>query len=707
MTRTDAPPPATAEPRDVLSEIGARALLAPYGIPLVESVLTTTDDEVRQAVDRLGPKVVIKAAGREVLHKSDRGLVQVGISGAAAAVTAARQVRERSDRGLDGVLVQRQASGVEIIVGVQRDALLGPFVLVGMGGILAELLRDVVLHPAVGLSHEVARSLIGSLRAGPALHGYRGRPPADVGALADLVVDVAHLATERPDVAELDLNPVMVGEPGAGVVAVDARAVLVPASTPPPSRPARDLRPLLAPRSIAVVGASADRKKIGSRLLRYLVNHGYDGKLFPVHGTADVLLDHPVYHSVAEIPMRVDLVAVVVAADRAVAAVEDAISAAARSIIVYSAGFAEAGDDGRRAQEHLAELCRSAGILLCGPNSMGIMSPGDRVFAAFAGTLERESVPAGSIGFVSQSGAIASSLMSRSLDAGVGYSRWITVGNEADLDVADYLDFLADDPATRVITLYLEAVRRPAAFRAAVARARANGKPVIAFLSGRSRVAQMTIASHTGALAGESSRYDSWLRTIGVVRVNALETLLEAGQAIAAVGAVHGPRVGILTMSGGTAAILADACADLGLEVPALSEATHDRLAATLPPSAATRNPVDVTAMAMTEPDLLLTALAILLGCGELDVVILQLTTNADPVAATIASGVVEAQACSSVPLLVSRLGAESLAPRAHAIYAQAAIPVFTWPENAARVAHALVAAGQARRHAAGGERPA
>lgn len=697
---TAAAPAAEGAEEEILDEVAARAYVEHRGIPFVPSFLARSDADVRRAVRLLGTPVVLKGSAHWLVHKTDAEMVRVGVGSADEAVAVAGELRRIARRSLDGVLVQPQASGVEMIVGIQRDPLLGPFVMVGMGGVLAELLRDTVVWPARDIDAQRARAMLQRLRGVRLLDGFRRSPAADIDALVELVVMVARLAIDAPEIDQLDLNPVMVGRRGDGTVAVDCRIVLRPPSSATSDGPTRDLRPLLSPRSIAVVGASTDPHKIGSRLLRYIIDHDYAGALYPVHPTATAINGLPAHTSVGSIPERVDLAAIVVSADRALDAAIEAVEAGARSLIVYSAGFAEAGEEGRRQQDELSARCRAAGVLLCGPNSMGIMSPAERVFAAFAGALERLAVPAGSIGFVSQSGAIASSLMSRSLDAGVGFSRWITVGNEADLDMADYLGFLADDTGTRVITVYLEAVRRPGAFATAARRALGRGVPIIAFMSGRSAIARETIASHTGALAGESSRYDAWLKSIGVIRVDTLEALLEGGQALAAVGPVRGRRVGIVTMSGGSAAILADECARLALDVPALSPATRSRLVESLPASAATRNPVDVTAIAMTEPELLLTALDIVLSSGEVDVVILQLTTNADPVAETIALGVVELQRRSPTPLLVSRLGSAGIAPRALAVYAGAATPVFTWPENAARIVHALIAAGDSLRPA-------
>lgn len=332
---------------------------------------------------------------------------------------------------------------------------------------------------------------------------------------------------------------------------------------------------------------------------------------------------------------------------------------------------------------------------VCGPNSLGVISPGRRTFTSFAGALESSRILPGRIGFVSQSGALASSLLSRSVDDGVGLSRWVSSGNEADLDLADFVHFLAADTETDVIALFVEQIRDGAAFREAVREAIAADKPVIAFKSGRSEAGRRITRSHTGALAGDDRLYSAFLRDAGVVRVSSLRELLDAARVIAASPRPHGRRLGVVTMSGGASSVIADAAAELALPLPSLDTSSVEALIHLLPGAATVSNPLDVTAAAMVDAHILTSATETMLGATSIDLVLVQLTTNADPVAAEMAEELVRLHRSANKPLLVSRLGSASLAPHAVEVYRSAGIPLLTWPEDAVRAAWALAASGE------------
>jgi len=303
--------------------------------------------------------------------------------------------------------------------------------------------------------------------------------------------------------------------------------------------------------------------------------------------------------------------------------------------------------------------------------------------------------PPGPVGLVSQSGAIASSLISRSHEFGIGFSHWISGGNEADLGVADYIDYLVDDPDTRVICLFLEVVRRPEAFAAACARAQAAGKPIVALKTGRSEAGRAAAASHTGAMTGSDRAYEAYLERCGATRVADLPSMLAAAQGLLMAGPVPGPRVGIISMSGGACSLLADACQDAGLAVPRLPEAAQAALRELLPEFGGVRNPVDVTAQGIGSPELVLATLQQVRSSGAVDVVLVQLSTNADPAAERMARDLVGAAREPGVPFLVGRLGSPALAPRALATYSEAGMHVFTWPDHLVQAARACVSQGR------------
>lgn len=676
----------------VLTEMAARDYLAAHDIPLVLATLTRDRGELEAAVRAYGDDLVLKVVAPWLLHKSDLGLVRVGVSAEAAPACFEELLAIASGHGeVDGILVAPRIDGAEMIVGIRRDDALGPFVLVGAGGVLVEVLDDVAVARSP-VDVDQARALVRGLRASALLDGRRGRAALDLDALATLVSAVSQLAANDVRLVEADLNPVIVGERGATVV--DARAVFQPEAKRRPPRTPRDLSAIFDPASIAVIGASSDPNKLGARVVRYLLGHGFPGRVVPVHPSADQIQGLPAVPSIGDAG-GVDLACIVVPPDGVVPALEMCAAADVRHAIVHTSGFAEAGPDGSAEQARLRSVVRTVGMNVCGPNSLGVISPGRRTFTSFAGALESSRILSGTIGFVSQSGALASSLLSRSVDDGVGLSRWVSSGNEADLDLADFVHFLAADPDTDVIALFVEQIRDGDAFRAAVGQAIVAGKPVIAFKSGRSETGRRIARSHTGALAGDDRLYSAFLRDAGVIRVSSLRELLDAARVIAASPRPHGRRLGVVTMSGGASSVIADAAAELDLQLPPPDALSAEALRQLLPPAATVSNPLDVTAAAMVNPRILTSATKVMMDAASVDLVLVQLTTNADPVAADMAAELVRVYRSAKKPLLVSRLGSASLAPRAVEIYRSAGVPLLTWPEDAARAAWALATAGE------------
>lgn len=683
MTRFDEPEP--------FVELAARDYLAARGVPLVPATLARDREELDAAVRTHGRDLVLKVAAPWLLHKSDLDLVRVGVTNETAPACFDELVASGSQHGpIDGVLVSPHVPGVEMIVGVRRDPALGAFVLVGAGGRLVEVLDDVAVAPAPVTTADAA-TLIRGLRASALVDGRRGAQALDIEAVARIVASVSELAVADAGLLELDLNPVIVGEHGA--MAVDARAVVGPQPTAMPRRRGRDLRPLFDPVNIAIIGASTDPNKLGARVVRYLVERGFPGRVVPIHRSASVIHGCRTVASVSDAG-PVDLASIVLPRESVVSALEECGAAGIRAAIVHTSGFAEAGGDGTAAQTELAATAGRVGVDVCGPNSLGVISPGRRTFASFAGALESSDILAGRIGFISQSGAIASSLLSRSVDDGVGFSRWVSSGNEADLDLADFVAFLATDPETAVVALFVEQIRDGDAFREAVRGALDAGKPVVAFKSGRSVTGRRITRSHTGALAGDDRLYSAFLRDAGVVRVHSLRDLLNAARVLAVTPRARGRRLGAVTMSGGASSVIADVAAELGLELPAPEEATADALAGQLPAAATVGNPLDVTAAAMVDPAILTSVVERMMEARFVDMVLVQLTTNADPVAAEMAAAITELHHSRRKPLIVSRLGSPSLAPRAMEIYRSASVPVLTWPEDATRVAWAVAEVG-------------
>lgn len=357
--------------------------------------------------------------------------------------------------------------------------------------------------------------------------------------------------------------------------------------------PAR-LQPLFAPRSIAVVGASDNAGKIGGIPLDYLLRFGYAGRLHAVNprgGTVQGLPSHP---CLAAIGQPVDLAIVAVPQAQIAAVLADAIAAGVRAMVLFSSGFAEVDQAGAQAQAALAARARAAGLHLIGPNCLGFMRPSHNVYATFSPAPGHGRVKPGRIGLVSQSGAFGAYAYSMARERGLGLSLWATTGNEADLQLADCLAWLAQDPDTDVIMAYLEGCRDGARLRAALALAAANGKTVVAVKVGSTELGAAAAAAHTASLAGNDAVYDAVFRQHGVLRARTISEFFDLAATAAIGGRPRDRSIGLFTLSGGVGAMMADEASAAGLDVQPLSQAAQDTLRSWVP-FAAPRNPVDIT----------------------------------------------------------------------------------------------------------------
>jgi acyl-CoA synthetase (NDP forming) len=674
-----------------LGEAECRSLLADV-VPFGPAVTAAGVEEALAAAQAVKYPVVCKLLDPAVLHKTEFGLVRRAVMDdeELAKVAADLNDRGRALRLSSPVLsVQQQLSGVELAVGVFRDEL-GPVVMVAAGGTLVEMLDDAAREMAP-VSAAQARDMIGRLRASALLDGYRGAEAVDLGALAELIAAVSELAVAVPEIAELDLNPVFVS--AAGALAADARCALRPVGPAGRADLYAGMAELVTPRRVALIGGSSARLKVGGLVARYLRKHGFGGDLVVVNPNGTDVDGARVVRTVGEIAEPVDLAIIAVPRGAVAGAVSDCVAAGIPHGIIFSAGFAESGEAGRAAQAELMTLADGR-FRFVGPNSMGVAALHHDLLATFGMAMEADSFRRGSVAFISQSGSIASALFSRAEELGVAFSHWISVGNEGDLGIEDFIGYAADDPDCRVICLFVEVIRRPAAFAAAAAKARAAGKPVVAYKTGWTDAGRATTASHTGAMASADAVYSAFFRRHGVVRVADLSDLFTVATALSAVGGAVGKRIGIVSMSGGACSILVDYCESLGLEVPAFGGELRAALDALLPAYATSGNPVDVTATGIQQPELVGDSMKLVLDSGTVDLVLLQLGTNADPSAAVMAEKLTELRDTSPVPFLVGRLGAPALAPAALEIYAGAGIPVFRWPEQLAAAAAASVTFG-------------
>ncbi len=348
--------------------------------------------------------------------------------------------------------------------------------------------------------------------------------------------------------------------------------------------PSRTVREMLHPQSVAIVGASGDEQKWGGRLLRYMLLHRHVGPLYPINARATELMGLPAYPSLRDCPGPVDLAILLVPRDHVRAAVEDCVAKGVGCALCITAGFAETGPRGRADEEEIVALARAGGVRLIGPNCMGLMNAHHGLCATTGvvmGTLDK--LPAGGIGMASQSGALMGAMISRGIDIGAGFSSTVSVGNQADLDLNDFFEYLIDDPKTDVISLYMEGVKDAPRFTALLARAAAAGKPVCIAKSGRSEAGAKAAASHTASLAGAWPAFEATCRRWGVYLFETIYDLLQGALLLQRGKRAAGNGVAIFSGSGGGGALLTDALEAHGLVLPELSDATRQAVAAVLP----------------------------------------------------------------------------------------------------------------------------
>jgi acetate---CoA ligase (ADP-forming) len=375
------------------------------------------------------------------------------------------------------------------------------------------------------------------------------------------------------------------------------------------------LTALLAPRSVAIFGASNDPERSG-RPLRYFLEAGYSGALYPINPNRDTVQGVPAFPDLASVPGPVEFALIAVPATLATSALEASIAKGVRAVVMFTAGFAETGEEGRVAQERLAEIARSGGVRLCGPNCLGLFNLRTGHTPTFGSYLEEGRERPGPLGMVTQSRALGTHLLALAKRRGILSEVWISTGNEADIQVADGISFLADDPQTEAIACYMEAIKDRDRFIEAVTCARTSGKPIVAMKVGGSAVGAAAAASHTASLAGSDAVYDAAFRQLGVERAVSPEDLIEIAYACTRGRLPRSRRLAVMTVSGGAGVLLADAAEREGVELTPLSSDAQ-ALVLSWVPFAAARNPVDLTAQPLNEPALIDKGFDLLLGQEE------------------------------------------------------------------------------------------
>jgi acyl-CoA synthetase (NDP forming) len=602
------------EGRTALDEAAGKKLLSAFGVRTPRSVLVRTSLEAEAAARDLTAPLVAKVVSPEILHKSDAGGVALNLKDPESVRTAIESMSRKplvSKARIDGWLVEEMVpAGREVVVGGIRDPQFGPLIMVGLGGVFVEVLKDVVFR-ICPIGEQDAHEMLRDLKGYALLDGVRGEAAVDKAALVDIMLKIGGpnglLMSFADDVAELDLNPIIATPSGA--IAVDARFILTapngagkrdPDDTSGDrANPQEEFRPLFEPRNVAVLGASAKDVAIANTFIRRMKQFGYPGQIYPIHPNAPEIEGLKTYSSIAAAPEPVDYAYVAVGAQR----IPDLLLEAkgrCRIAQVISSGFGEV-EEGKELQQRLLANARQAGIRVLGPNCLGAYSP--RGGLTFPVDAPKE---VGNIGVVSQSGGLSTDIIKRGQWRGLRFSGLVTIGNSVDVKPHELVAYYLGDPLTKAIGLYLEDIKDGRAFFDLLRSSRAS-RPIVILTGGRSSLGRLAAASHTGALAGNEQAWSALAAQVPAVLVATVDEFIDTLLALQHFELRPDKPTRSVTLfgnGGGTSVLGVDAFARVGLEVaPFGPEARSTLDAMGLPPGTSVANPIDTPVRTLQEKD--------------------------------------------------------------------------------------------------------
>lgn len=585
-----------ADKRSSLTAPEGKLVCDAYGIPVPkEGVAKSAAEAVKLATD-MGFPVVMKIVSPDILHKTEAGGVMVGVKTAEDveknyATILANAKKYKADAKIEGIQVQQMLlGGQEVIIGAVTDGSFGKLVAFGLGGVLVEVLKDITFRLAPATKQD-ALSMLDGIQAHEMLKGVRGSDPANRDAIADIIVNVSQLITDFPEISEMDLNPVFATKSDA--IAADVRIVVDFAPPPPRPRPnhddiVRQMNRIMKPKSVAVIGASAETGKIGNSVMKNLINGGYKGEIYPIHPKADEIMGKKVYKSVKDVPGEVDIAVFAIPANFVAAALTECGEKKVVGAILIPSGYAETGN--MKGQEEIQAIGQKYGIRLMGPNIYGFYYTHANLCATFCTAYDVK----GSAALSSQSGGIGMAIIGFSRSAKMGVSAIVGLGNKSDIDEDDLLTFFEQDDNTQIIAQHCEDLKDGRAF-AEVAKRVSKKKPIVVLKAGRTSAGAKAASSHTGALAGNDKIYEDVFNQSGVIRARSLRDMLEFARGIPVLPTPKGENVVIITGAGGSGVLLSDACIDNKLSLMTIPPDLDAAFRKFIPPFGAAGNPVDIT----------------------------------------------------------------------------------------------------------------
>jgi 3-hydroxypropionyl-CoA synthetase (ADP-forming) len=587
----------------VITEEASKSILKSYGVKVPPYALVKSASEAVKAAKKIGYPLVMKIVSPQILHKTDVGGVKVGIDNPADVKKTFNDMYRRlsKKKGVEvkGVLLEKMVpKGVEMIVGLQVDPQFGPVIMAGLGGVMTEVFKDVAWR-MLPITTADAKSMIDELKSSKLFKGFRGSAPIDMNMLAKALVQIGKIGVDNAAyINSIDFNPIVVYPKSYYVI--DAKIILgkevnnnaISKAQPDDSY----MEKFFTPASVALVGASATPGKIGNSVLDSIAKHDYTGKVFPINPKNEEILGIKCYPSLEAITEPVDLVVVCVDLSVTPPILEACAKKGIHNVVIVSGGGKELGGERADYEAQVKALSEKHKIRIIGPNCIGMFNAANRLDCAFQGQARMVRARLGNVALLSQSGTMGISFL-ETADS-FGLSKMVSYGNRSDVDEADMIWYLASDPQTKVIALYVEGFGDGRKFIETAKRVmKEKNKPVLIWKSGRTEAGAKQAASHTGSLGGSNAIIMGAFKQAGIISVDSYQELAAVAKALAWQPPAKGNRAALCSNGAGPMIGGIDHFERLGLELAKVTPQTLEELKAHFPPTyvIGKGNPVDVT----------------------------------------------------------------------------------------------------------------
>ena len=587
----------------VITEEAAKSILKKYRISVPGYSLATSSAQAVRDAKRLGFPLVMKVVSPQILHKTDVGGVKVGVDNTADVKKTFNDMYGRLSKkkgvNVKGILLEKMVpKGVELIVGIQNDPQFGPVIMVGLGGVLTEIFKDVAFR-MLPITTSDAKSMLNELKGSKILKGFRGSKPIDLNMIAKALVQIGKMGVDNADyINSVDFNPIVVYPKSYNVV--DAKIILnkeIKKNSISHAKPnINSMEEFFTPKSVALVGASAKPGKIGNSVLDALGKQDFKGKIYPINPKEKSILGIKCYPSLDAIKDKIDLAVVCVDLSQCAPIMVSCAKKGIHSVVIVSGGGKELGGDRAAMEAEVKHLSLKHKIRVIGPNCIGMFNAANRLDCAFQGQARMVRAKLGNVAFFSQSGTMGISML-ETADS-FGLSKMISYGNTSDVDEADMIWYAANDPQTKVICLYVEGFGDGRKFVNTAKRVmKEKKKPIVIWKSGRSAAGAKQAASHTGSLGGSNAIIMGAFKQAGIISVDSYQELAGVAKALAWQPPAKGFRVAMCSNGAGPMIGAIDHFERLGLSLTKMSPRIIKNMKEHFPPTyvIGNGNPADVT----------------------------------------------------------------------------------------------------------------